>query len=95
MADLKVTTTTGADTVLKETVVEELRGSLRGALFCPGDAEYDEGRLIWNAMFDKRPALVVRCAGVADIISAVNFARTHSIPVAVRGGGHNVAGNTR
>src|SRR5262245_34027315 len=93
MADLKVITTTGADTVLKETIVEELRGSLRGELLCPSDAAYDEARLIWNAMFDKRPALVVRCAEVSDVISAVNFARTHSIPVAVRGGGHNVAGN--
>ncbi len=93
MADLKVITTTGADTVLKETVVEELRGSLRGELLCPNDAEYNEARSIWNAMFDKRPALIVSCAGVSDIISAVNFARTNNIPVAVRGGGHNVAGS--
>jgi FAD/FMN-containing dehydrogenase len=93
MAELKVITTTGADTVLKETVVEELRGSLRGELLCPSDAAYNEARSIWNAMFDKRPALIVRCAGVGDIISAVNFARINSIPVAVRGGGHNIAGN--
>jgi FAD/FMN-containing dehydrogenase len=93
MADLKVLTTTGADTVLKEAVVEELRGSLGGELLCPSDAAYNEARSIWNAMFDKRPALIVRCAGVSDIISAVNFARTHSIPVAVRGGGHNIAGS--
>ena len=96
MVDLKVITTTGAGTVLKETVVAELRGSLRGELLCPSDASpdgYDEARSIWNAMFDKRPALIVRCAGVSDIISAVNFARLHSIPVAVRGGGHNVSGS--
>ncbi len=93
MADLKVIATTGADTILKETVVEELRGSLRGELLCPGDSGYDEARSIWNARFDKRPALIVRCAGVSDIISAVNFARTHSTPVAVRGGGHNVSGS--
>ncbi len=93
MADLKAITTTGADTILKGTVVEELRGSLRGELVCPSDTGYNEARSLWNAMFDKRPALIVRCAEVSDIISAVNFARTHSIPVAVRGGGHNVAGN--
>ena len=93
MADLKVTTTTGADTVLKDAVVAELRESLRGELLYPSDAGYNEARSIWNAMFDKRPALIVRCAGVSDIISSVNFARTNSIPVAVRGGGHNVAGS--
>ncbi len=96
MADLKVITTTGTDTVLKEAVVEELSGSLRGELLCPGDAnddEYNEARALWNAMCDKRPALIVRCVEVADVISAVNFARTHRIPVAVRGGGHNVAGS--
>jgi FAD/FMN-containing dehydrogenase len=95
MAELKATTTLGTDAVLKPAVVEELRQSLRGALLCPGDAseaEYNTARALWNASFDKRPALIVRCAGVADIISAVNFARTHNIPVAVRGGGHNVAG---
>ncbi len=93
MVDLKVTTTTGADTVLKEAVVAELRGSLRGELLCPSDDEYNEARSLWNAMFDKRPALIVRCAGVSDIISSVNFARTNNIPVAVRGGGHNVSGS--
>ncbi len=93
MVDLKVTTTTGADTVLKEAAVEELRGNLRGELLCPSDDGYDEARSIWNAMFDKRPALIVRCAGVSDIISSVNFARTNSVSVAVRGGGHNVSGS--
>ncbi len=93
MTALKVITTTGAHMVLKEAVIEELRGSLRGELLCSSDAGYDAARLLWNAMFDKRPALIVRCADVSDIISAVNFARTHRIPVAVRGGGHNVAGS--
>jgi FAD/FMN-containing dehydrogenase len=93
MADLKVITTKGTDTVLKEAVVEELRRSLQGELLCPGNEGYDEARSLWNAMFDKRPALIVRCAEAADIISSVNFARTHGIPVAVRGGGHNVSGS--
>ncbi len=93
MTDLKVITTTGADMVLQEGVIEGLRGSLRGELLCSSDEGYDAVRLLWNAMFDKRPALIVRCADVSDIISAVNFARTHRISVAVRGGGHNVAGS--
>lgn len=70
-----------------------LKASLRGTLLHPADQGYDEARTIWNAMIDKRPAMIVRCAGVADVINAVNFARTHDLLVAVRGGGHNVAGN--
>lgn len=93
MADLKAITITGADAVLKEAVVAELRESLRGELLCPSNEGYNEARSLWNAMFDKRPALIVRCTGVSDIISSVNFARTNSLPVAVRGGGHNVAGS--
>ena len=93
MEDLKVTTTPDVDTALAAAIVAELRGSLRGELLCPGEDDYDEARSLWNAMYDKRPALIVRCAEVSDIISAVNFARTHRIPVAVRGGGHNVAGS--
>ena len=93
MADLRVTTTTGEDTLLPEAAVEELKQSLRGELLRPSSAGYDEARSIWNAAFDKRPALIVQCAGVSDIISSVNFGRTHGIPVAVRGGGHNVSGS--
>src|SRR5690348_8428600 len=92
MVDLRVTTT-GAKTVLNQAVVEELRGNLRGELIHPGDNRYDEARSIWNAMFDRRPALIVRCAGAFDVINCVNFARVNSIPVAVRGGGHNVSGS--
>lgn len=92
MADLKVSTVKGADTVLGEAVVEELRRSLRGRLLCPGEEGYDEARWLWNARFDKQPALIAQCAGVSDILNSVNFAAANSIPVAVRGGGHNVAG---
>ena len=93
IVDLQVRTTTGEDALLRETVVEELKASLRGEMLRPGDDGYDAAREIWNVMIDKRPGLIVRCAGVADIISAVNFARTNNLLVAVRGGGHNVAGN--
>ena len=66
---------------------------LRGQLLCPGDDNYDEARRVWNGMIDKRPALIVRAAGVADVIQAVEFARESGLVLAVRGGGHNVSGN--
>jgi FAD/FMN-containing dehydrogenase len=93
MSNLRLTMTTGGETVLEGAAVEAFKASLRGALLRPGDEGYDEARTIWNAMIDRRPALIVRCAGVADVISAVNLARIHDLLVAVRGGGHNVAGN--
>lgn len=93
MADLNVTTTTGTTAVLKEAVVTALQARLRGELLRADDEGYDEARRLWNALFDKRPALIVRCAEGADVIHAVNFARTHRLPVAVRGGGHNIAGS--
>src|SRR5512146_205849 len=76
-----------------EDALAALRGRLRGRLVEPSDADYDEVRAVWNGMVDKRPGLIVRCAGVADVIAAVTFARDHDLPVAVRGEGHNVAGN--
>lgn len=93
MADLNVTTTTGTTAVLKEAVVTALQARLRGELLRADNEGYDEARRLWNALFDKRPALIVRCAEASDVIHAVNFARTHQLPVAVRGGGHNVAGH--
>jgi FAD/FMN-containing dehydrogenase len=80
-------------THMKSEVIEGFRAGLRGALLQPGDAGYDAARSIWNAMIDRRPALVVRCAGTADVMAAVVFARDHGLPLAVRGGGHNIAGN--
>ena len=82
-----------SDTALAEDTVAAFKTTLRGALLRPGDDGYEAARTLWNAMIDKRPALIVRCVGVADVIQAVNFARTHDLLVAVRGGGHNVAGN--
>lgn len=92
MRDLQVTTTTGTDTVLKGAVVEDFKARLRGELLCSGDEGYDSSRKVFNAMIDKRPALIVRCAGAADVITAVTFARTHDLLVSVRGGGHSIAG---
>jgi len=80
-------------TRLDDTSIRDLRGGLRGALLQPADAGYDTARKIDNAMIDRRPALIARCAGVADVLGAVRFARTHDLLVSVRAGGHNVAGN--
>jgi hypothetical protein len=94
MADLRVMTTTGEEMILEEATVQQFKTSLRGALLCPGNDGYDAARKIFNAMIDKRPALIVRCAGAADVVTAVHFAREHNVCVAVRGGGHNPAGHS-
>src|SRR5215813_6529353 len=72
--------------------VAELKATLRGRLLQPNDQDYDATRVVWNGMIDRRPALIVQCHGAADVIAAVNFARAQGLLVAVRGGGHNVAG---
>lgn len=79
-------------TALDTSAVETLEASLRGPLIRAGDPLYDEARKVYNGMIDRRPALIARCADVADVISAVNFAREARLTVAVRGGGHNVVG---
>ncbi len=72
--------------------IEAFRGMIRGDLIAPDHPDYDAARKVYNAMIDKRPALVVRAADVADVIATVALAREHGLPLAVRGGGHNVAG---
>ena len=72
--------------------IGKFRTSLRGPSFCPGEHGYDEARKIHNAMIDRRPAIIAQCAGVADVIAAVKFAREHEVAASVRGTGHNVAG---
>jgi hypothetical protein len=70
---------------------DELRGSFRGALL-PTSPDYDAARRIWNGAIDRRPACIARCTGVSDVVAAVRVARDHDLEIAVRGGGHNVAG---
>jgi FAD/FMN-containing dehydrogenase len=72
---------------------EALRGQLAGEVVVPGDTAYDEVRRVHNGMIDRRPALVARCRGTADVQAAVRFARERGLEISVRGGGHNVAGN--
>ena len=72
--------------------VAELTASFSGPVLVPGDASYDEVRKVHNGMVDKRPAVIARCRGVADIAAAVKFGQSSGLPVAIRGGGHNVSG---
>jgi FAD/FMN-containing dehydrogenase len=71
---------------------DAFRAAFKGTLIEPGDAGYDEARAVYNAMIDRRPRLIARCADVDDVVAAVNLAREHDIPLAVRGGGHNAGG---
>jgi FAD/FMN-containing dehydrogenase len=79
--------------VMGKDTIDALRQSLRGVVCLPQEAGYDEARTIWNAMIDRHPGAVIRCRGTVDIMRAVAFAREHDILVAVRAGGHNIAGN--
>ncbi len=76
------------------TTVEHLKAGLRGQLLRPGDDGYDGARKLWNGMFDRRPALIARCAGASDVMRAVNFGRDNRLPLAVRGGGHSFPGHS-
>ena len=81
------------ETGIQDSALHSLRAVFHGELIRPGESGYNDARTIWNGMIDKRPALIARCRGVADVIEAVRFARSRSLSTAVRGGGHNVAGN--
>src|SRR6185503_18301202 len=77
---------------MTEQVNATLQQSLRGRLIQPGDGDYDAARALYNGMIDKKPRLIARCVDVADVITAVNFARTEGLLLAIRGGGHNGPG---
>jgi FAD/FMN-containing dehydrogenase len=83
---------TGSSGGVDEAAWDELGSGVRGALLREGDAGYDEARSVWNGMMDRHPAAVLQCLGVSDVMAGVNFARNHGLPLAVKGGGHNVAG---
>ena len=93
MVDLQIATFNGEETVVNEEWIEQFRRSLRGDLLQPGDPDYDQARTVWNAMIDRRPALIARCIGPSDVVKAVNFVRQNDLLLAVRGGGHSFAGN--
>ena len=73
--------------------VEEFRKGVRGPVLLPGDPDYDEARQVWNGMIDRKPPIIVRCTGNADVIAAVAFARENGLPASIRGGGHSAAGS--
>ena len=77
---------------LPASAVAELAAGFNGQLVQPGDPDYDEARAVFNGMIDRRPALVARCTGLADVVAAVKFARAQELLVAVRAGGHSVPG---
>jgi FAD/FMN-containing dehydrogenase len=93
-ADIPAMSATGAQRVLRGQDVLDLRGALRGTLLTASDAGYDQARRIWNGVYDRRPALIARCTGAADVVQAVNFARANDVLVAVRGGGHSFSGQS-
>ena len=92
MNTLTVTNLNNSQTNVQIEDLQHLADQLRGTLIQPQDSIYDEARRLWNGMFDKRPAAIAQCAGVADVIDAVRFARDRHLLVAIRGGAHNVAG---
>src|SRR5215470_19794128 len=93
MTDLTIRTLEASTKSIPPGTVAALRGKLRGTVALPGEDGYDAARTIWNAMVDRRPGLVVRCLGAADVIHAVKLARDEKLLLAVRAGGHNIAGN--
>src|SRR5262249_57549666 len=78
---------------LRESAISDLRKRLSGTLVLRDDPTYDEARTVWNRMIDRRPALIARCVGAEDVVTALRFAREHDVVISVRGGGHNVTGN--
>lgn len=92
MTDIEITTTSGEQAILAQAAIEEFELGLRGEMLRTGDEAFDEARAVYNAMIDRHPAMIVRCAGVSDVIDCVNFARANQLLVAVHGAGHNVGG---
>jgi FAD/FMN-containing dehydrogenase len=91
---LSIRTRSGADSSsLPVAAVTQLASALRGRLIGAGDPDYNTARQVWNAMIDRRPALIARCTGAADVLAAVRFAARHDIALSIRGGGHNIAGS--
>ncbi|MDR8398864.1 FAD-binding oxidoreductase [Paraburkholderia sp. USG1] len=79
--------------IVSSSAVDELKTAVRGQVLLPGDASFDQARSIWNAMIDRHPSVILRCAGVADVRQGVGFARDNGLSLAIRGGGHNIGGS--
>src|SRR6201993_4011091 len=80
-------------TNLSKEKIDNLKSKVKGQIVLPSDPSYNEVRQIWNAMIERRPALIVRCAEANDVPPAISFAREHGLEISIRGAGHNIAGN--
>lgn len=89
---MRAKTIEGLEIELKQETLDGLKMRLRGQVFAPEDVGYEEPRTVWNAMIDRKPAVVVRCLGGADVIMCVQFARANDLLLCIKGGGHNIAG---
>jgi hypothetical protein len=89
---MKMKTKEGHEIELKPDALDSLRMRLKGPVFLPDDVGYEESRTVWNGMIDRRPAVIARCLGVADVIASVQFARENDLLLCIKGGGHNIAG---
>jgi hypothetical protein len=94
LADVAAKTLIGTTTSLRGNDLRDLAMSLHGELLLPDEPRYDNARRVWNGMYDKRPAVIARCASVADAMRVVDFARAHQLLTAVRAGGHSVSGKS-
>jgi FAD/FMN-containing dehydrogenase len=90
---VEIRTLSGREIVLPDDALDQLRDNFHGRLLTRGAAGYDDARTVWNAMIDRKPALIARCADASDVATAVRFARENALLTSVRGGGHNIAGN--
>ena len=89
---MNLTTSDGASATLDDITIAQFRSELRGDLMAADHPGYDNARHVWNGNIDRRPGLIARCAGVADVQHAVTFARTHLLRLSIRGGGHSAPG---
>jgi FAD/FMN-containing dehydrogenase len=89
---VKIMTPDGHEGDLDSRAIDALRARLHGPLLAAGDAGYDEARALWNGMIDRRPALIAKCLGTADVMAGVTFAREHGLVLSIKSGGHNIAG---
>ena len=93
-SDIAAITLDGGEVTLPKAIVKELVAAMRGSLMLPGSDDYDKSRSVWNGMYDRKPALIAQCSGPADVMTSVNFAREHNLLLAVRAGGHSMAGKS-
>lgn len=92
MSDVQILTRNGKTIKLRDETLNTFQSQLRGTLLKEGDPEFEQARKVWNASINKRPALIARCRGAADVMASVNFAREHQLVLSIRAGGHNVSG---